>query len=253
MLPGSSLTFTAPGSTSTSDYTLYPYVQTWLAYNAATDRVVPRYWADASLPTSCSFDNMDSVPVSAINHVSPVTSFNVGYPCRPIVSDSTLLTNSFSLTGMLYGNGTNIVSASAQTSTRQAHKVFNGITGSLEQNQLWQPGANGVGVDQWVQIQLPAPIRLHSYMIHLGAGGSIATRSPSSWEVYGIAQGSSTLVLLHSGSRPAFIGMNATAGVWHFVVNSSDLHNRFRFVIKGFNQSQTLVSVPELMFWGREA
>jgi hypothetical protein len=247
--PHYGLTFTAPGTTSTTDYSMYPYVQTWLAYAAASDLVVPVYWADTILPTSCSFDDLSSVPSSAINYVNPVSHFRLPYPCRPIISFSTALTNSFDLAGMLYGTGTNIVSASIQQSTRQSHKVFNGSTGTLE--DCWQPGGNGIGFDHWVQIQLPVPIKLHSYIIDLG-GGTVASRSPSSWEVYGIVQGGSTPVLLHSGSRPAFIGFDQTGGVWHFVVNNNILYNRFRFVIKGFNQSQTLVSVPELRFFGSQ-
>jgi hypothetical protein len=249
-------TFTSPGSTdSTPNYTLmFPYVNTWVAYNPGSDIIVPRHWVDTSLSTTCTFDNVSNVNTAAINTVNPVTHFPVQYPSRPLSSASTNLSNTFTVSGTLYSTGTVTVSTSIQTSTRQSHKVFNGSTASLE--DCWQPGGNNVGFDQWVQVQFPTSMKLHSYFIDLGgAGTTMAIRSPSAWEIHGIAQGSSTPVWIHSGSRPRYYNNDSsqpTHGIFYFQVNSSILYQTFRFVIKGFNPGQSLVSVPEIRFFGTQ-
>jgi hypothetical protein len=249
-------TFTAPGSTdTTTNYNqMFPYINTWLAYNPTTDTIVPKHWVDTSLDTSCNFDNVSMVRSDSINIVNPVTNFPVQYPSRPLSSTSTALSNNFTVSGTLYGTGTITVSASLQGSTRQGHKAFNGSTSSLD--ECWQPGGNNIGYDHWVQVQFPIPIKLHSYFIDLGGQGTTqAIRSPSAWEVHGIAQGSSTPVWIHSGSRPRYFNNNSsqpTFGIFFFTINSSTFYQSFRFIIKGFNEGQSLVSVPELRFFGTQ-
>ena len=245
------LTFTAPGSTEANYDLMFPYLNTWLAYNQSTDTIVPRHWVDTTLNTSCTFDN---VRTDAVNTVNPVTHFPVQYPSRPLSSTSTSLTNNFSVSDTLYGSGTLTVSASIQGSTRQGHKIFNGSTWTLE--DCWQPGGNNIGFDHWVQVQFPTSIKLQSYLIDLGAAGtSVSIRAPSAWEIHGIPQGSSTPVWIHSGSRPRYFNNDSsqpTHGIFFFTVNSTTLYQSFRFVIKGFNPGQTLVSVPEVRFFGTQ-
>ena len=216
-------------------YHNYPYVQTWLAYNPSTDEVVPVNWRDTSLSTSWSIENIAAVPPSAIDVANPVSHFAVSYPVRMFSSDS------LTISDVLYGTGTHTISFSSQLSTRQAFKVFNGSSGSLDLS--WQAGGQNVGPGQWMQISFPYSVKLKAYMMDCNTG-TIAARCPGSWTISCFPPDSSTPVTVHQVTRGFMTGIN-----WWTPWNTDTFCNVIRFTINSFYIGQSLVSVPELRFF----
>jgi hypothetical protein len=230
-------TYSAPGTKSTTNYSMYPYTKTWIAYDSVNDMITPVYWADNRMSTSWSFDA--SLDTSLVNTVSPVEQYSVKYPCRTIISSATTLSSTHSLSEMLYGNGAHIVTVSMLSGTRAGHNMFDGTV-----MDVWQPNLS-TGINEWAQIQLPTPIKLYSYIVIFGTN-TIAERSPGVWELHGIPVGSSELTLLSSHTR--VVG----SGEVHVVVNSDMLCHTFRFVIKQQYQNGNITHVPELLLFGRQ-
>jgi hypothetical protein len=232
---GDAYNFTASGTSSTSNYSNYPYTQTWLAYNASLDQIVPVNWRDTSLSTSWYFNNASDVQSSTINIVNPVSHYSVSYPVRMFTAD----TETFSQT--LYGSGLHTIARSQEVSTRQARLVFNGSVGDL--NNVWQPSGSATGVGDWMQITFPFDVKIQSYTIDCGTG-TVAGRCPRGWTISGYTFGSATKVDLHVGSRSTETG--------RLTYNLSAPHNNtfyrtIRFTIDVV--VGTISNVPELRYF----
>lgn len=231
-------TYTAPGTINTNDYTNFPFCQTFLAYNPTPDTVIPMSWKWSN-PLLFTFENISLVS-SAISSCLTAGNFNMPYPSRGLTSNST------NVTSVIYGTGTHTVSATSQGSTtRQAWNAFDFSMVSLD--NAWQPTT--ADTQKYIEIELPVAIRLYSYLMDCSNDinvGTVFTRAPQGWRLEGFEPGSTTPVELHNGSRS-----HATLdiGIKHYVLNTNTFYKKFRFTITA--QFDSLVSVPELRFFGR--
>lgn len=146
------------------------------------------------------------------------------------------------LSNVLYGAGTYTISASAEgTPDRQHYKAFDN-----DNMTVWQMSVDdAAGVNHWLQLKLPHPIRLQSYLIDATGGNTIASRCPTGWRLDGYDPVAKTWVVLHNGTKFDYTGPT----ILPHVVNSQTLVDTLKFTITDVSLAVP-TSVPELKFYG---
>lgn len=215
-------------SNNTVTYSLGNY------FNNATDYTVSSPYANATITSGVMSvvgalrETAYNVIVTASNAIGTVNStlavtesgLPKSYPPGPLTAANT------TLAGYAYGNGTYTVNQSRQSSTRPAWQIADYGAG------VWQSTIDGASstVGDWVEIKLPAAIRLASFWINFMTN-TIFGRGMPRFELQASQPGSSTMELIGTYSKP--VTWNVPADITTYSVASPGntvLYDRFRLV-----------------------
>ena len=212
----------------------FPYKNAWLAYNQNTDTIYAAAWSTVqTASTAWRF-----VSVQEPDETSVTNAMSQIVQEFPVAGLTGYTTN---LSGYAYGNGVYTVTVSRDLATRQGWKAFDyAVAGG---DSAWQCTdiAGSSTVNDYLQIQLPFGIRLQSFGIHAFTN-TIYNRTPSTFSIYGIRPGDTTLELL--GNYTKVFNYNV------YVVGSpgnSVLYDRIRLTV---TSNTSLASVTDLRLFG---
>ena len=209
---------------------------------------VARYTANFTVPTS-QFPN--SIYLEHLNPGAGTYLQNSANWTNPNTS-----TNTVTLTGYAYGNGTYIASASSSYGGAYPWNIFKKLanqdwatagsyysgttvlsaqtaTGATTQMTVSISGTPTTIYGEWVQIQLPFSILLNSYTFNGGDGGGTA-QTPNTWIIAGSFNGT-TWVQLDARSG---VGTPATAfqlSATYTITGNTIQYSYYRFIVRAVN------------------
>jgi hypothetical protein len=180
-------------------------------------------------------------------------------------------TNSLTLTGQFYGNGTYTVTASSDvySPTLYTFRAFDKSVPTTTEGWISANGKYTIGsgalvtagatstfissvetLGEWIQLQMTTPIVLKSYgvtSINFGTG-SLWSRCPNSWKLAGSNDGT-TWNLLDTQPNVGYTGYNQLK---LYNVNTATSYNRYRlvFMSTGSGTDSSSVFVGEVSFFG---
>ena len=106
--------------------------------------------------------NCNSYIDTYTDNIEDISIIEYNYP--PALLSNTVDTTT--LLGKSYGNGDYIVTRSSEISQKEARNLFDG-------SGVWSPNTTSDAWVQWVQLQLPNPIVLHSYQVNTDIGQNL--------------------------------------------------------------------------------
>ena len=171
-------------------------------------------------------------------------------------TNSTTSTNTITLTGYAYGNGTYIASASSALGGYSPWNLFKKLanqdwatagtyysgttvltaqtpTGATSQMTVSISGTNTTIYGEWIQIQFPYNILLNSYTYN-GADSSNSGQNPRNWIIAGSLDGS-TWIQLDAQTNIAAIATIFGVSPTYTITGNTIQYNYYRFIIRAVN------------------
>lgn len=213
----------------------------WFTYDAPNDYILCSDWVKTDKHNKWIFEgkNLDKLPKSTN---VPVNSFAQPFPPTGLWTANSVMSN------MMYGNGTYSVTQSAEINVtgtvRVGYLAFDKSNGGM-----WQAtGGNNNG--QWVQLQLPFPIKLKSYSIMAGNNSTFASRTIPNWNIEAKETATTpSFTVIASGTRGATAYTINEVRTFTITNTFNDtLYQVFRVTIT--NDTTSTAVIPDITFWG---